>query len=675
MTYEYLNGRRCICLVRCSTAEQADTSIPDQLKLLRAFAGDNGMTCVDEVVLDGVSGSLPGARTDIEAVLERKRERDDFDVLLVQDMSRLTRGGAHHGMKLEYDLNAAGIDVVFASEPMPEGDHGGIIKSVGFYAAKQYARSLSFAVARGLMSSLQDGRIAHCVKPPYGIDRLYVTADGRPLHVVRNQPDGTQQKLDPTTNAVLETYPRALRKGRSNRYRKQGGERLLLIPGADEQVELVRQIYRRHYLDGWGGYRIAMQLNKQGVPAAGGRPWCVSSVQHVLRNTVYTGVGIANRYTQAIYHERSPNAPKATKTDRRALATRKKPPQRVRPRADWVEIDHPALAEFLEPQVRELARVAQAAYWANRASGGTPRGGNKDRHADSDFVLKGVLRSKQGGHAMSGRGTGRRKPRLRYYGINRTIRIPTADKVLRRLVPAEPIERAVLGAVTEVLTHTPRLRELVERTVREQLNATARDGAVLEQLVAERERLREQVEFVIDSVGALSRQVAKAKVDQLEAQLRALNERIVKATAAAAGATVNVGVAVQVIMDRLYDMAANLHDLPPSLRRLLSILVSRLEVDLETRTFEMELALPLWAAFDDAAYEKAMCLEDKSAQVRPIFSISPLSFMRRVEWKGGYCAMGAGLHFDRRRLIEPLSSAPPIGRSAQPRLASPSRFR
>ncbi|HEY8668167.1 MAG TPA: recombinase family protein, partial [Tepidisphaeraceae bacterium] len=148
----HLQGRRYICLARCSTAQQADTSNPDQLKLLRAFGDEQQMQYVDSVILDGVTGSVPGARTDIAQIIARKNEKNDFDVLLVQDMSRFTRSGAGHGMTMEYALNAVGIDVIFVADHLPEGDHSGIIKTVGFYAAQQYAKSLSFAVARGSMS-------------------------------------------------------------------------------------------------------------------------------------------------------------------------------------------------------------------------------------------------------------------------------------------------------------------------------------------------------------------------------------------------------------------------------------------------------------------------------------------------------------------------------------------
>ena len=48
-----LPGKRYIALARCSTAGQADTSIPDQLGLMAAFAREHQMTYVADVESGG----------------------------------------------------------------------------------------------------------------------------------------------------------------------------------------------------------------------------------------------------------------------------------------------------------------------------------------------------------------------------------------------------------------------------------------------------------------------------------------------------------------------------------------------------------------------------------------------------------------------------------------------
>ena len=609
-----LRGRRYLCLVRCSTAQQTDTSIPDQLKLLRAFGDEHDLVHVDDVVLDGVSGSVPGARTDINDIIRRKSARDDFDVLLVQDMSRFTRGGAEHGMKLEYDLNAAGIDVIFVADHLPEGDHSGILKSVGFYAARQYAKSLSFATTRGSMSSLEQGRTAHCMRVPYGVDRLYISRDGKPLHVIRNLADGTQVKLHPDTGAVLTTYVAETGQGKSSHYRMQANERVVLIPGAPERIEVVRRMFRRRLIDGWGGFRIAKELNETGSPSGNGRPWCVSSVNHILRNPVYTGTGIANRYTSAIYNVRAKNAPKPSLVDRKALAMRGKPAASIRPNADWVEVEYPALKNLLG-DLRNLAVAWQSSEIGKSAAGRTPKPANKDRHVNSPYVLKGIVRSKQGNHALTGRTVGRPGNKLRYYAVHRGFTVPKTDKTLRRLIPAEPLERAVIEIVRGVLASAPDLRAKIIRSIEHQRRKLSGDAGDIKKLDAERINITAQIELVIESLGTLGRAAAKSKLQHLEARLADLTHRIGRAEATAPATNEDANEIAENVINRLASIGQRLDGLPrQALRGLLQSLIGKLEVDMETRAVVIELALPDWSQISGFGGNATMCLENSSVR-------------------------------------------------------------
>lgn len=450
MKYPSLEGKRYIALARCSTAGQADTSIPDQLTLLTAFADEHAMIHVADVILDGVSGSVPGARKDIDQIVHRKKTLNDFDVLLVQDTTRFTRGGVGHGNKLEYELNAAGIQVVFVTDNIVEGDFAGLHKSVLYLSGKQHAKSISIATSRGSMSSLLADRSAHCRLPPYGIDRLYVAPDGTPLHIIRNLSDGTQVKLDPATKAVLARFSRNGGRGTRQHYIKQKDERIVLVPGAAEAVAAINLIFRKYHLNGWGYRRIAEELNAQGLPAARGKQWSMTAINQILHNPTYLGLGIANRSSAGIYSVRSPNQPKPSQVDERTLAASKAPPRKLRPRSEWFERQEKALETLLEPDVRAVALSKLDTLVDQLAHVPQPRS-TKDRHAESDFILKGILTSKQGGHPMTGRKSGPRKRRVRYYAVSRGSSVPVRDSVLTRMISAEPIERAVVAALREVL--------------------------------------------------------------------------------------------------------------------------------------------------------------------------------------------------------------------------------
>ena len=606
-----LKGKRYINLVRCSTDRQSDTSIPDQLKLLDAFAEQHGMAHVDDVSLDGVTGSIPGARSDVEQLIRRKRERDDFDVLLVQDTSRLTRGGAEHGMKIQYDLKAAGIRLVFTSSDMPEGKYGSIFQSFSYFTAQQHAQAISFASARGSQSAIESGRVAHCARAAYGIDRLYLSAGGEQLHVIRTLPNGTQQRLDPKTHEVLATFGRNEGKRRSCHYIKQKDERVELIPGAEDQVSAVRQMFRRHLIDGWGYFRIASELNQQGIVSPMGKQWNTSAVQAILKNPIYTGMSVANRYSMAVYHRRSANAPAPAEVDEKELASRKRPAERIRPRTDWIERDEPRLADFLGLELRRLACEMQAHHLANQA-GGRKAGVNRDRHRNRAFILKGILTAKQSGLPMSGRTTGSGKYKTRYYAVTRAFNAPNGDRLLGRFIPAEPLERTVIDLLGQVLMQAPEMRSIIEAELRHRRAETMKDAEDLKQLAGRRDELGQMMGFVIGNLGQLGKELAAEKVRQIEAEAALLDQRIAKATAAAPHSAA-IERQVETVIESMGRIEQSLDQLAPEpLRRLLQLLVPKLQVDLETRAVEIEIALPSWAAIDESAMAQALCLDGKS---------------------------------------------------------------
>ncbi len=613
-----LEGKRYIALARCSTAGQADTSIPDQLTLITAFANEHRMLHVADVTLDGVSGSVPGARKDIDQIIRRKKTLNDFDVLLVQDTTRFTRGGIAHGNKLEWELNAAGIQVVFVMDNIVEGDFAGLHKSVLYLSGKQHAKSISMATSRGSMSSLLADRSAHCRLPPYGIDRLYVSADGTQSHILRNLPDGTQIKLDPKSRAVIGRFARNAGRGTRQHYIKQKDERIVLVPGAPEAVAALNLIFRKYHLEGWGYPRIAQELNAQGVPAARGNQWAMTTVSQILHNPTYLGIGIANRSSAGIYTVRAPNQPLPSHVDERALAASNAPPRKLRPRSDWFERQEKALETLLEPDVRAVAMAKLDALFDKLAHVPQPRPA-KDRHVESDYILKGILISKQGAHPMTGRKTGRRGKRVRYYAVSRGATVPVRGSILKRLIPADPIEKAVVAALRNVLLAKDELRQTVERMVREQTSMARVDDADVAKLRKQREMIAAKLSFVIDELDEIGRDVAKGKIVQLQAQLRALDEQISSAKRNGGASEVDAETIVTGVLDQLESLSQSIHELPPTaIRRVVQLFVAKLEVDLESRAIRLELRLHPWAiGAADAIRTACASATDLHAGVQP----------------------------------------------------------
>ena len=132
---------------------------------------------------------MPGRRDDMTAVLHRKKTANDFDVLVCQRLDRLTRGGADHGMWFQHECTCAGIRLLIVGDDIPEGRYSSLIKVAKYEAAKEQAFSISQRSTQGSQLALEQGRNATSSRTPYGCWRLYLNAEGTPLHLIRNLGD------------------------------------------------------------------------------------------------------------------------------------------------------------------------------------------------------------------------------------------------------------------------------------------------------------------------------------------------------------------------------------------------------------------------------------------------------------------------------------------------------
>jgi hypothetical protein len=627
-----LKGKRYVALARCSSQGQVDTSIDEQLRLIENFGRQQGMVCVGTVALGGLTGSVPGIRQDIDELVRRKQEDNDFEVVVIQDATRLTRSGSLHGMHILYRLRSIGVQVVFVKDDLPEGDMGDVMGSLLFYAGKQQAEGIAFASTRGAAASLYQGKTPHCKAPPYGLDRLYLSEDGTPKHVIRNLTDGTQVKLHPVTRAVLETFGRNQKSGVPNHYIKQKSERIELVPGDPACVAVVEEIFRRHFADAWGYYRIAQELNGRGVPSPRGTLWSTASIRAILLNPVYLGVGLANVLTSALYYMRGADGPMETPVTEQERA-QGRPRARVRDRSAWYERPEPRLNDFLGSALKVMATAKQQARLEALATP-KPEVPNRDRHRDSSFILKTILRARQGGYAMTGRRTGKATCKKRYYAVNKAFGSPTKDKVLRRMIPADPLEEAVLAALVQVLTNCERVHEMMEAVVRRELRAQVAPDTSLDDLHKEKASIEQKLGFVLDEMDQLGQQAVRAKVQQLQARLQVVVDEI-RRKAAPRPDLDDPGPVADALCKRLHAFADEVSARSPAaLRELLQSFVSKLVIDLETREGEIVFSLPEWGTLDLGK----VCLVGDSAyktdnQAHPLVGIPLAAY--RLAWDTG----------------------------------------
>lgn len=355
-------------------------------------------------------------------------------------------------------------------------------------------------------------------------------------------------------------------------------------------------MYRRKLVEGKGSYSIAKELNDQGIPAADGGLWSDTSVDRILENTTYTGFGIANQLATGLYNVRGTDAkPRAVVRGIEEIANSRSAPKVRRPESDWQRQEHPQLVDYLGQDLNELAVAMHQQVWAKKAAKalvpkvkGKPGG---DRHTDSPYVLKGLLRTKEGGYPMTGNAKGPGKYRRRYYGATRGHSAPKTGSSMKRLIPAEPLEQAILSIVKDVLLDSPALKVRIEQHIHQEQEALSCNRQNVDLLIVEQQNLIEQVRDGM-KLGPSSRKLMQQDFERWENRLQVLEQQIAAAEETSPSRTVDTAKLTAKAVERLAAMANDMGKMPTAaVRQILASIVSSLTVDLETREVEMELTL------------------------------------------------------------------------------------
>jgi len=111
-----IRGARYIAYARCAARDGAETSLERQLRAIHRFAGRLSMQCVGEIRLAGVSGGPPVLRADLLALFARKRERNDYEVLVMEDFTRLVRAQSPQDLAVEDEFAKCGVRIVFVQD-------------------------------------------------------------------------------------------------------------------------------------------------------------------------------------------------------------------------------------------------------------------------------------------------------------------------------------------------------------------------------------------------------------------------------------------------------------------------------------------------------------------------------------------------------------------------------
>lgn len=274
--------RRAAEYVRMSTDHQK-YSTENQAETIRQYAKTHKLNIVRTYADEGKSGLQIKGRDALQQMIDDvENGHADFEVILVYDVSRWGRFlDADESAYYEYMCKRAGIEVHYCAEQFANDGSpvATIVKGVKRAMAGEYSRELSAKVFAGQCRLIEHG-FRQGGMAGYGLRRMRVDQNGEPQGV-----------LDFGEHKSLQT------------------DRVILVPGPDEEVEMVRWMYREFIDGGKLESEIAADLNAQGIKTDLDRTWTRGTVHQILTNEKYIGNNVYNRQSFKLKKKRVVNTP------------------------------------------------------------------------------------------------------------------------------------------------------------------------------------------------------------------------------------------------------------------------------------------------------------------------------------------------------------------------------
>lgn len=268
--------------VRMSTEHQ-QYSTQNQADKIREYAARRGIRIVRTYTDEGKSGLNIGGRNGLKQLIQDVESgQTDFQAILVYDVSRWGRfQNADESAYYEYICHRAGIQVTYCAEQF-ENDGSPvstIVKGVKRAMAGEYSRELSAKVFAGQCRLIELG-YRQGGPAGYGLRRMLIDQNG-----------SLKAELARGEHKSLQT------------------DRVILMPGPDEEVAIVNQMYRWFVEDALTESEIAARLNLQTIRTDLGREWTRATVNEVLTNEKYVGNNVYNRISFKLKKARVANPP------------------------------------------------------------------------------------------------------------------------------------------------------------------------------------------------------------------------------------------------------------------------------------------------------------------------------------------------------------------------------
>jgi DNA invertase Pin-like site-specific DNA recombinase len=265
------------------STEHQQYSTQNQSDKITEYAARRGIQIIRTYADAGKSGLRLDGRQSLQRLIkEVEAGSADFQIILVYDVSRWGRfQDADESAYYEYICRRAGIQVAYCAEQF-ENDGSPvstIVKGVKRAMAGEYSRELSAKVFAGQCRLIELG-YRQGGPAGYGLRRVLIDQHG-----------ATKAELCRGEHKSLQT------------------DRVILVPGPDDEIANVNRIYRWFIDDGFNEVEIAQLLNGMKVRTDLDRDWSRSTVHQVLTNEKYIGNNVFNRVSFKLKKLRIVNTP------------------------------------------------------------------------------------------------------------------------------------------------------------------------------------------------------------------------------------------------------------------------------------------------------------------------------------------------------------------------------
>ncbi len=465
---------RAAVYARYSSDKQSPTSIVDQVRKCREYAKAHGWEVLADHIysdeaISGATSERPGLKR-LFAAAEAKA----FDVILIDDSSRLSRAG--DTKTLAERLRFFGVRLIAVSQNVDsDSEQADVLFAVHGIVDSLYIKELGKKTYRGI-----EGRVL-----------AHQHAGGR-IFGYRNVPITHPDRRDQYGRPLIS------------------GARLQVD---ETQARIVRRIFSL-YASGLSLKAVTKKLNREHIPSPQPREgrqqsWAPSSVRVILHNERYRGIVTWSKTKKV----RNPQSGKKVR--------------RARPESEWTRVEQPELR--IVPENLWLAVTERLAFINKTYGLAGAKGGKMNlRAAASPYIFSGLLKCGVcGSNYMLVSGGGKNK-----YGYVRGADYGCPKHALRgtctngRRVKRDTLEAELLSKLQRDVLSDAAIDYCLERLEQEIERRFAAMGGEMEEMRRRKAVLEAQLKNLTRTIAeGMDSPAIRAAITEREAEISAITAK------------------------------------------------------------------------------------------------------------------------------------------------------